>query len=317
MVYLLIKERPALEGELQLARIVNSRDFAAVLAETLRIYQLHYPETGAHALRDRYRHAESLYAGTFPGYRQCLVEYHDFRHTMDVTLAAARLIDGYNLSSPPLERDLANGLLLAALLHDTGYIQEIWDTEGTGAKYTREHERRSVDFVRRNAGVFGIEAPALPSLERMIQATDLKVDFAQIPYDSDQERTAGAILGSADLLGQMADREYLEKLLFLYYEFREAGIPGHNTEFDILRKTRGFYESTRERLERTLLGVHAVARLHFRERFGDDRDLYDVAIERQMAYLDRIIADSSTNFRHKLHRGDQKRLHAQRIAAAR
>jgi hypothetical protein len=316
MVYLLIKERPVLDGELQLASIVNSCDFGAVLAETLRIYQLHYPESGAQALRERYRHAEALYAGSLPGYRNCLVEYHDFRHTMDVTLATARLIDGYNLTSPPLEVELASGLLLAALLHDAGYIQEEWDTEGTGAKYTREHERRSVEFVRKNAGVFGIEAGALPGLARMIQATDLKLDFADIPYASAHERTAGAILGSADLLGQMADREYLEKLLFLYYEFREAGIPGHNTEFDILRKTRGFYESTRQRLRRTLLGVHGVARLHFRERFGDDRDLYEVAIERQMAYLDAIIADSSTNFRHKLHRGDQKRLHERRAPAA-
>ena len=29
---------------------------------------------------------------------------------------------------------------------------------------------------------------------------------------------------------------YLEKLLFLYYEFVEAGIGGYNTAFDILRK---------------------------------------------------------------------------------
>ena len=31
----------------------------------------------------------------------------------------------------------------------------------------------------------------------------------------------------ADLVGQMSDRAYLEKLLFLYYEFKEAGFPGY------------------------------------------------------------------------------------------
>ncbi len=56
------------------------------------------------------------------------------------------------------------------------------------------------------------------------------------------------MLGSADLLGQMSDRAYLEKLLFLYKEFREAGIPGFNTEFDIIRKTVDFYEITVQRL---------------------------------------------------------------------
>ena len=287
---------------------MDSHDFAAVLAETLRIYALHSPSAGCQKLRDRQALIESLYAGRFPGYRRCLVEYHDLRHTMDVLLASARLLDGYNLEGTPLPPGLACDLLAAALLHDTGYVQEEWDTAGTGAKYTRNHEQRSVEFARRNAAAFGVQERSLGGIARMIQATDLKLDFAAIPYTSDDERAAGAILASADLLGQMADRDYLEKLLFLYYEFREAGIPGNDTEFDILRKTRGFYESTRKRLEVTLSGMHRLARLHFHERYGVDSNLYLVAIERQMAYLDAIIADSTTNFRHKLHRGDQKRL---------
>jgi len=163
--------------------------------------------------------------------------------------------------------------------------------------------------MRRNGAAFGIGERALAGLARMIQATDLKLDFSKIPYATEQEAYAGAILGSADLVGQMATASTWEKLLFLYYEFREAGIPGNETEFDILRKTRGFYDSTNRRLEVTLSGVHELARFHFRERHGVDSNLYLVAIERQMAYLDGIIADSTTNFRHKLHRGDQKRLH--------
>jgi hypothetical protein len=195
------------------------------------------------------------------------------------------------------------------MLHDTGYIQEEWDTEGTGAKYSKEHEERSIAFLRRQAGLFELDEAGVQSITRLIAATDLKRQFASIPFSSDQEREAGAILASADLLGQMADREYLEKLLFLYYEFREAGIPGNDTEFDILRKTRGFYDLAVRRLHVTLLGTHELAKLHFRQRWGEDRNLYTVAMERQIAYLERIIADSTTNFRHKLHRGDQKRLH--------
>lgn len=294
---------------------MDSRDFAAVLAETLRVQAFHYSPSDTERLRTRYRLVESLFEGRFAGYRRCLVEYHDLRHTMDVLLASARLIDGYNLQRPPLPAELAGDLLLAALLHDTGYIQEEWDVEGTGAKYTREHEQRSVEFARRNAAAFGVEERALPALARMIQATDLKMSFAAIPYACEQERAAGAILASADLLGQMADREYLEKLLFLYREFQEAGIPGNDTEFEILKKTRGFYFGTRKRLEVTLLGTHELARAHFRERFGVDRNLYIVAIDRHMTYLDAIIADSTTNYRHKLHRGDQKRLHETRAHA--
>jgi hypothetical protein len=286
---------------------VDSRDLPTVLAETLKIYRYHYPREGAEALEATWTVVDALYDGRYPGYRRCLVEYHDFRHTMDVMLASARLLDGRNLTGAPLAEGFARGLLTAALLHDTGYIQEAWDSEGTGAKYTREHERRSVEFARRNAREFGVAD--LDCIERLVLATDLKMEFGDIPFAGEDERWAGAILGSADLLGQMGDRAYLEKLLFLYYEFREAGIPGHDTEFDILRKTRGFYEATQRRLANTLLDAQDLAQPHFRERFHDDRNLYLVAIERQMAYLDTIIADTTTNFRHKLHRGDQTRLH--------
>jgi len=115
---------------------------------------------------------------------------------------------------------------------------------------------------------------------------------------------AGTILATADLLGQMSDRAYLEKLLFLYYEFREAGIEGYNTEFDILRKTLDFYEITQTRLETTLKGSYLYAAVHFAVRKEINYNLYMEAIEHHMEYLKRILADESTNFRHKLKRLD-------------
>ena len=102
----------------------------------------------------------------------------------------------------------------------------------------------------------------------------------------------------------MSDRAYLEKLLFLYYEFKEAGFAGYETEFDMLRKTMGFYELTVSRLDGDLGGVRAMARRHFAERWGADHDLYAEAMGRQMDYLQNILDDASTNFRKKLKRLD-------------
>jgi hypothetical protein len=294
--------------ELQLAQIVDSHDYPAVAERALGIFAYHYSGDDWLRLRLAYEQVRALFAGEFPGYRACLSEYHDFRHTMDIVLATARLLDGCNLERPFLAQGLAAELLLAAFLHDTGYLQQEWDTEGTGAKYAREHEARSIAFLFDNADSFEIESRELPVVTRLIQSTDLKQSFAEIPFAGEQERLAGAILGSADLLGQMADREYLEKLLFLYYEFREAGVPGYDTEFDILRKTHDFYSVIRRRLDESYLGVWSFARRHFRERHGADDNLYMVAIERQMRYLETIIADESTNFRAKLKRGDHERL---------
>ncbi len=294
--------------DIQLAQILDSKDPERIIEEVLRIFYFHYAEDASLRIRLAFEQVKSLFAGEFPGYRECLSEYHDFQHTLDVLLASARLLDGYNIENVFLPEDLAVQLLLAALLHDTGYIQEEWDTEGTGAKYSRQHEERSIVFLRHHHEIFEVEERELEPIIRFIQSTDLKMDFSAIPFASAQERSAGAMLGSADLLGQMSDRAYLEKLLFLYYEFREAGIPGYRTEFDILRKTRDFYTAIKQRLRDTYLHMFELAHLHFRERYEVNRNLYIVAIDRQMSYLDNVIADSTTNFRHKLRRGDTSKL---------
>jgi hypothetical protein len=298
--------------DVQLAQLIDTRDAEKIIEEVLRIFYYHYSEDSALRVRLAFSQVRSLFAGDFPGYRECLAEYHDFNHTVSVLLATARLLDGYNIERVFLPEELAIQLLLAALLHDTGYIQEDWDTEGTGAKYSPQHEQRSIEFLKRHAGVFEIEEPEIEPLVRLIQATDLKSDFAKIAFPSEEEQDAGAILGSADILGQMSDRAYLEKLLFLYHEFREAGILGYETEFDILKKTREFYEAVKGRLRDTYLHVFELAHHHFRERYEVNQNLYIVAVDRQMAYLDKIIDDQSTNFRHKLKRGDQAKLHERR-----
>jgi hypothetical protein len=293
--------------DVQLAQLVDTRDTAQLIAEVIRIVTLNYGESSTAGLRKTIGETRRLFEGHFPGYRACNSDYHDLRHTLSVVLAAARLVDGYNLKRSPIQHELLIALLQAALLHDTGYIQESWDTTGTGAKYARQHEARSIVFLQRHHRAFGIRGEGLESLIRFIRATDLKESFAGIPFAGDAERDAGAILGTADLIGQMSDRDYLERLLFLYYEFREAGIPGFDSEYDVLRKTGDFYLMTRRRLKESYLSLYALARAHFRERHGVDANLYLIAISRQLNYLRQIIRDESTNFRAKLKRGDPVR----------
>jgi hypothetical protein len=293
--------------DVQLAQLVDTRDTARLIAEVTWIVTLNYGESSADGLKKTFTEIRRLFEGRFPGYRACNSDYHDLRHTLSVVLAAARLADGYSLKRSRLPEGLLITLLRAALLHDSGYIQESWDTTGTGAKYSRQHEERSIVFLERHHRAFGIPSEDLASLFRFIRATDLKESFAGIPFAGEVERDAGAILGTADLIGQMADRDYLERLLFLYYEFREAGIPGFNTEYDVLRKTGDFYIMTRRRLKESYLSMYALARAHFRERHGVDANLYLIAISRQLNYLRKIIRDESTNFRAKLKRGDPER----------
>ncbi len=245
-----------------------------------------------------------LYEGRFPGYRACNTEYHDYCHVLEVFSACARLLDGAALSKAPFSATDAADVLVAALLHDAGYIQESADREGTGAKHTRAHVARSADFVRVHDAELGLDAGRAARIGRLILGTELGSRWEEIEFEDEDERLAAAILAAADLLGQMADRAYLEKLLFLYYEFREAGIEGYATAFDILKKTAGFYGLVKARLDGPLGAASAFARPHFAARLGVDRDLYREAIARQMAYLDSILADDKANFRSKLKRLD-------------
>ena len=111
-------------------------------------------------------------------------------------------------------------------MHDTGYIQDDTDKEGTGAKYTTSHVERSVKFLQKNYKALEINPDDIMIYTDMIHCTGLMVRIEAVPFSSDEEKIAGCMLGTADLLGQMSDRAYLEKLLFLYYEFKEAGVKG-------------------------------------------------------------------------------------------
>ncbi len=295
----------ALTDTPQLSQLLNHEDPEAVLSEAEKIFLHWYPAAAFKPIRSAFAVLRGLFEGRFPGYAACDTGYHDLHHTTDVLIAAARLMDGRCLNSGPLPQKTAEELYFAAILHDTGYIQTKEEAvQGTGAKYTSCHVERSEAFAKAYCEEFGFDRLRAESVARIIECTNLRNAPARVGFTDPEEEAAGTILGTADLLGQMADRAYLEKLLFLYYEFREAGFPGYHTEFDILRNTLAFYASTRDRLETVLGGAYRLAESHFRARAGVQGNLYMESIERQMDYLKGIMADDSTNFRKKLKRLD-------------
>lgn len=288
----------------QLSKLVDGDDPASVVAESRRIFGFWYGAGSWRQVEAVSADIIAMFKGRFPGYRACDTDYHDIRHTMAVVLATARIADGIFIERGAYPETLGRNLFIAALCHDTGYIRTVDEEGGTGARFTAVHVSRSADFARANAARWGLSEADGACVARLISATGLKGEYGQQAWASAEEREAGASLASGDLVGQMSDRAYLEKLLFLYYEFKEAGFPGYDTEFDILRKTMGFYEMTIGLLDGTLGGVRAKARRHFSERWGADSDLYAEAMDRQIAYLQGILDDTTTNFRKKLKRLD-------------
>jgi len=291
-------------GEIFLQDLIDIKKPTDVLSEVRKIYAYHYDKKYFSIIESVFKDIKRLFEGKFPGYKSCNTKYHDFKHTLDAFIAVIRLVDGYNLKNEKLSLFNVNNLLLASLFHDTGYIQEDWDRDGTGAKYTVNHIQRSISFLISNHKYFGIDNENVMIISKFIRCTGLNINLETLSFKDAEERTVGFILGSADILGQMSDREYLEKLLFLYFEFKEAGVSGYNTEFDIIKKTLDFYEVAKRRLLITFENICDYTVYHFEERYKKNENLYLDAIDKNILYIEKIMADNTTNFRKKLRRGN-------------
>jgi hypothetical protein len=287
---------------IQLSKLVPIKNSEDLIKEVKKVFAYHYPPDSFERISRHFLLIEDLFTGEFNGYKICNTQYHDLWHTLDTLLTAARILDGYNIKEEKIPIDISLNLFSACLMHDTGYIQEMGDDEGTGAKYTKIHVKRSNVFVKKNHDIFEISKKALKMINNFINCSGFQADMHSLPFSNNQEKVCGAILATADLLSQMADRTYLEKLLFLYYEFKEAGISGYNTEYDIIRNTINFYQNTKTRFKNELLSIYQYVQYHFKERFKIDKNLYIDAINKHIAYINKIMKDESTNFRHKLHR---------------
>ncbi len=191
---------------------------------------------------------------------------------------------------------------MAALLHDAGYLQNSEDEEGTGAKYTVSHVRRSMDFVQRHFAAFGLQESEIHACMAMIHCTDLNCDPASVPFSDQTTERVGKMLATADILAQMADRTYLEKLLFLFYELDEARIDEYGDELDLLHQSKDFYIRMAERFETQLSSSHRFMVHHFKARWQIDEDLYQRAIDNQRTYLTTILMGAGDDPRDRLRR---------------
>jgi hypothetical protein len=287
----------------------SSRRPIDVLEEVKDIIFLMFPQISSYKIifdfskvTSAYLDIVKLFRGDFCGYRKCNTRYHDLSHTDDCLLMMARLIHGSFLNGCKFsKRSIILGLL-SAILHDTGYIQTVDDNTGTGGKYTVTHIDRSVAFAKKYLELKGYSAHDFHFIKNSLYCTGLNVVIKDIKFQSLENELMGKILGTADLIGQMADPKYLEKLPFLFEEFQEGGIPDYETELDLLQKTPAFWEFTQKRFADELGSMDRYLRDHFRVRWGIDRDLDREAIEKNILRLQHILKNHPTHYQKHLRR---------------
>ncbi|CAB5079941.1 temperature sensitive supressor-like [Olavius algarvensis associated proteobacterium Delta 3] len=287
----------------KLSDLIDHSDPGSVLKEVQATLYDAFPNVAMDPIVTAFGDIVALYEGRNPGFHACSTGYHDLQHTTDTFLAMARLLHGGAVLGETFSADHVATGLISALYHDSGYLQEITDTEGTGAKYTLDHEERGAAFFERYGRSAGMSTENLRIGRLLILSTDLSESTAE---NADRPPAIGLLcrlMVAADLLAQMSERNYLEKLLFLYREFREAGIDNYPNELDLLNKTIGFYDVIDQRLEHTADQIDRFLVAHFQKRWQIPVNLYREAINRQKAYLVSILSTGDNDPRGRLRRG--------------
>jgi len=285
---------------------VNVEKPKEVRDAVLRLFGARYPGAGFAALERAFDDFHALFEGRYPGFLACDTLYHDMRHTLDMTLAMARLVDGHDRSCAPTERLGARRAVMGiviALLHDAGYLRRSSEAAvQNGAVFTKVHVSRSADFIASYLPKLGFAAEA-PLAARLVHFTGYEMEVDEIRVDDLRDRMIGCMVGTADLIGQMSDRMYLEKVReFLYEEFvwgriaREQLADGreivrYSSADDLIFKTPGFYEYVaRTRIQKKLDGADRYAESHF-----DGPSLYQAAIDRNMEFLRATLESADLN----------------------
>ncbi len=285
-----------------LADLIDMSDPESVLKEVRNILGMMFREPASQIIKQGFADTVRLFNGEYPGYRRCNTRYHDLKHATDTMLAMARLVHGAILAGHSIPKPQVTLGIVCALMHDTGYIQREEDTEGTGAKYSGSDTARSIEFMKAYLADSGLMREQFAPYADILICASLETRAADLSFPSAAVELLCKLLGTADLMGQMADRIYLEKLLDLYREFQEAGVAGYKDELDFLKKTKHFYEMVGKRLRGEFDGVCDYVQHHFRERWDIDRNLYIEAIESNIVYLTYILENHERNYRNHLRR---------------
>jgi len=189
--------------------------------------------------------------------------YHDVNHTILVTLVGQEILRGRHISVGGITPREWLHFVVSLLCHDIGYVRGICRGDGGGyyvtnvagdkvsvgegatdAAMTPYHVARSKLFVRERFGKAALVNIDIGEIEANIEHTRFPV-----PEEEQHEPTDDfpGLLRAADLIGQLADINYLRKTAALFNEFRETGMNNklkYNSAADLRANYPDFFWKT-------------------------------------------------------------------------
>ncbi|MBD0333874.1 MAG: metal-dependent phosphohydrolase [Cyanobacteria bacterium Co-bin13] len=169
--------------------------------------------------------------------------YHNVEHTIYVTLVGQEILRGRHIREGGVSCEDWLHFMISLVCHDIGYIRGVCrqdsipkNTFATG----RDNETVALPSGATDAGLtpYHVDRGKLFVEERfgghhLINAEVVKENIEltrfPVPSDSDHQDTIRypGLVRAADLIGQLADPRYLQKIPSLFYEFEETGVNQH------------------------------------------------------------------------------------------
>ncbi len=262
-----------------------------VAEATRRLFVGLFPGADDTTLQRLFTVADRFFTGQQPDYQAVDIKYHDYRHTLQVTVCSTDLLAAhldYADAKPQLTARHFELCVAAALFHDSGYLKARADYAGTGAKYTYCHVLRSCALAASYLPGCGLSLDEIDLVLGAIRRTGPSPVGTSPRFRNNEEHFLACVVASADYLAQMAAAEYPDELGILYEEFTESddfvGTPLERRTFksapDLATRTPKFWTKiVKPKLEKDFGGVY-----HLLDT-PDGANPYLDAIERNLALI--------------------------------
>lgn len=186
--------------------------------------------------------------------------YHNVEHTVYVILVGLQILLGKQILEGEVSRDEWLNVVVALACHDIGYVRRIClgDAPERVATGISNHTIRiaegdsdavlmpiHVDRGKRYVAENYLQGEAMLDVA-MIQSCIERTRFP-VPNEPAYLQTGDypGLVRGADLIGQLSDPRYLNKLAAVFYEFEEIGFnssTGYQKPGDLLATYPGFFE---------------------------------------------------------------------------
>ncbi|MEK0185037.1 Npun_R2479 family HD domain-containing metalloprotein [Microcoleus anatoxicus] len=199
--------------------------------------------------------------------------YHNVEHTILVTLVGQEIMRGKHIREGGVSCEDWLHFHIALLCHDIGYVKGVCRLDqtdlrmyatgvgdgkiklplgATDASLTPYHVDRSKMFVSERFG--GHKLIDAERVKRNIELTRFPV-----PAEEDYQDTVNypGLVRAADLIGQLSDPRYLQKITALFYEFEETGqnqVLGYRNPGDLRDGYSKFYWNVVHRYVKDAIG---------------------------------------------------------------